>query len=192
MSLRVMPTWNQIEKTMEEIPGFDLKEHSSKVHAQYRHVKTYCSDEKLGIWNSKKLSTEDRWVEVFKHMASAQVPYKNFALVIEFILCLPGTSAPVERVFSSVKNIWKTESANLHIDTLKAILLVKCNLTHTCVDFYQFLKKSPALLRQLAAQEKYALNAPCEASSTSIVTVGEDAGVDTSNMSIDTSLLSQT
>lgn len=117
-------------------------------------------------------------------MATSQVPYLNFARVVEYILCLPGTSAPVERVFSSIKNIWKTESANLQNDTLKSILLIKTNLNYSCVEFYQFLKKTPELLKQIASQEKYDFPSCVASSSTSIASSGDN--FDTSKMSIET------
>lgn len=145
-----------------------VKEISSKVFAQYGFIKTYCSSEKLSEWKNaqdkngkpKKLTAEERWVEIFKYMDAQQVPYLEFARLIEFILCLPGTNAPVERVFSSAKNIWKVESSQLAVKTLKSILSVKMNLDYSCVEFYHFLKKTPVLLRQIASQDKYDFKQP--------------------------------
>lgn len=154
VALRVL-AWTQIEKTMEEIAGFDVDGNAAKVFCQYGYIKNYCTAEKFEEWKEKKLPSEKRWVEVFKHMEAAQVPYLEFSRLVEFILCLPGTSAPVERVFSSAKNIWKTESSQLGVNTLKSILLVKNNLEYKCVDFYHFLKTQPQLLRKISAQEKY-------------------------------------
>lgn len=37
---------------------------------------------------------------------------------------------------------------------LKAIGLI-CNLNYTCVDFYNYLKAKPKLLRQITANDKY-------------------------------------
>lgn len=87
-------------------------------------------------------------------MEAKQVPYLEFAC-IEFILCLPGTSAPAERVFSSVKNTWKIESSQLSMKSLKARLFVKMNLDYSCIEFFHFLKTQPQLLRKISSQEKY-------------------------------------
>lgn len=104
--------WSQIETTMQLVAAsstdIDLNELSPKVFQQYGYVKKFCSDDKIAEWNLNELSTESRWVQIFQHMKSSQVPYLDFARIVEFILCVPGTSAPVERIFSSVKNIWKT------------------------------------------------------------------------------------
>lgn len=145
---------------MEEIVGFDVNGNAAKVFAQYGYIKNYCTTEKFEEWKEKKLPSEERWVEVFKHMEASQVPYLEFSRLVEFVLCLPGTSAPVERVFSSAKNVWKTESSQLEVNTLKSILLVKTNLEYKCVDFYHFLKSQPQLLRKISGQEKYPFKDP--------------------------------
>lgn len=184
-----MPTWPVVKETMDYIAemdgSFDVNVNSPKIFAQYGYVKTYCSSEKLAEWRDgkdkngklKSVSTEERWVEVFKHMETEQVPYLEFSRLIEFILCLPGTSAPVERVFSSAKNIWKVESSQLAVKTLKSILLVKMNLKYSCVDFYRFLKTQPKLLKAIASEKKYSFK---ESANTSAATAN------VSLMSIDT------
>lgn len=163
VTLKSALAWPDIKKSMEflveSVEDLNLSTYSPKVFQQYGYVKTFCSEEKLVDWRERKLATENRWVEVFKHMQAAEVPYLEFARIIEFVLCLPGTSAPVERVFSSVKKIWKTESTNLDINTLKSILHVKNNMDMDCVDFFEFIKTKPALLRQIFSQQKYKFKA---------------------------------
>lgn len=161
-----MPTWQIINKTMLEISklvdNFDVNENSAKVFTQYGYIKSYCSPDKFTEWKANKTPSEKRWVAIFSHLESKDVPYLEFSRLIEFILCLPGSSAPVERVFSSAKNIWKTESSQLHVKTLKSLLFVKNNLEYTCVEFYDFLKKNQnhSLLKQIASQEKYDFKFP--------------------------------
>lgn len=177
--LRTMPIWSEINKTMQQFSNladdFELSKNSPKVFSQYGYIKTFASPEKFEEWNTKKLTTEARWVEIFKHMEAQHVPYLEISRLIEFLLCLPGTSAPVERVFSLAKNIWKIESSALQIETLKSILLVKMNLDYSCVDFYNFLKTQPQLLRRIACQEKYDfkehLQTRSEASDTSKMSI---------------------
>lgn len=88
-------------------------------------------------------------------MESQQVPYDSFSKIIEYILCLPGTSAAVERVFAQADKIWKKESANLDMCTLYSILSIKNNMEYSCPEFYKYLKTELVLLKQIAGQEKY-------------------------------------
>lgn len=156
-------SWPVIKESMNYIAkfgNFDLNTISPKVFTQYGYIKTYCSSEKLAEWRDFKdknekpyrVPTVDRWVEIFQHMKSKQAPYLEFSRLVEFILCLPGTSTAVERVFSSAKNIWKVESSQLQVNTLESILFVKYNLDYTCVDFYNFLKNQPQLFKVIASQ----------------------------------------
>lgn len=159
ISLRMKPTWTEVNQTMlkvsERDENFDLDENSPKVFTQYGFVKTYCTDEKLQEWKSNKVPTEMRWVELFKHMNKNSIPYLNFAQVVEFASCLPGANAITERVFSEVTHSWKKESSQLSIDTLKVMLIVKFNLDYTCSEFFDFIKGNTEILKQMTSQNKY-------------------------------------
>lgn len=67
-------------------------------------------------------------------MENHQLPYKEFSHLIEFVLCFPGTSAPLERVFAKANKIW--------------------------TEFYDILKKKPSLLQKISTQEKYDFKQP--------------------------------
>lgn len=67
------------------------------------------------------MATEDRWIEIFQFMESEQLPYVEFSRIIEFVLCLPGSSVPCERVFSMAKKIWRNESSNLNVETISSL-----------------------------------------------------------------------
>lgn len=72
----------------------------------------------------------------------------------------PGTPAPVERIFAHVEKLWQVESSALAVETLKSMLLVKCNMEFSCLNFYDFLKTQPELLRKIAGQDKYSFKEP--------------------------------
>lgn len=74
------------------------------------------------------------------------------------------------------EKVWATESSALQVETLRAILYVKYNMTFKCLEFYDFLKTQPELLRKIAGQDKYAFKPPPSPSSVA----------STSMMSIDT------
>lgn len=158
VNLRSELVWPKIQKAMLAISEadrkIDLDSLSPKVFDQFGQIKKYCTSDKLDQWKNARITTPARWVEVFKHFEQNEMPYLEFSRLVEFILCVPGSSAPVERVFSTVKNIWKTESTQLHIETLKAMLLIK-SLSYDCVEFFELIKKKPELLKCIRSQQKY-------------------------------------
>lgn len=177
------PSWsavNQSMKSLAEKTSFDLTKNSSKVLEQYEYVRNYCNTEKITEWKDKKTPTEERWVEIFKHFEARNVPFIEFSQIVEYSLCLPGTSAPVERIFSIAKKVWKLESANLHMSTLKSILYVKHNMDFTCIEFFEFLKTQPQLVRQIASQDKYSFKQPRS-------TVGTDGNISAMSIDLDSS-----
>lgn len=158
VSLCTFPNWSTVNSSMKIVAqntSFDLYALSSKVLEEYGYIKNYCKAEKLAEWNSNEVSTDERWVEIFRHMDANRVPFIEFSQIIEYILCFPGSSAPVERVFAKAKKVWKQESSALMVSTLKSILFVKINLEYDCIGFYNFLRTQPTLLRKIASQEKY-------------------------------------
>jgi hypothetical protein len=38
--------------------------------------------------------------DFFSEMSEKRLDFKDFCNIVEFILCLPGSTAPVERIFS--------------------------------------------------------------------------------------------
>ena len=42
--------------------------------------------------------------------------------VFEYLLCIPGSNTPVERLFSIMNKIWTTEKSQLGLDTLKLVI----------------------------------------------------------------------
>jgi hypothetical protein len=53
--------------------------------------------------------------------------------MVEFAMSLPGTSAPVERVFSIMGNIWSAERGRLSVSTVKHLLNVKKSIQNFLV-----------------------------------------------------------
>lgn len=149
-------------RIVQQKGSFDIAANSSAIFEQFGYAKSYCTEEVLAEWNSKKVPTDERWVQIFKHMHARNVPFESFAAVIEFILCLPGTSAPVERVFSKAKKTWKQESSQLHVSTLSSMMQVKCNMEWSCIEFFKILKSRPDLLQKISSQKKYSFKQPQE------------------------------
>jgi hypothetical protein len=60
---------------------------------------------------------------------------------VEYILCLPGTSAPVERVFSAMNNVWSEERGRMAESTVKDLIYCKLNTELGCTELYGKKKK---------------------------------------------------
>lgn len=162
---RKPPEWDLFKSTLKSIQekGF-LKEEgdvSVQMFRQFGYLKAYMTVEKISKWNSDKTPPDLRWVECFKHFDENEVPYHLISMIIQYIYCLPGTSASVERVFSAVNKIWTNEKTRLQVKTLKSILIVKYNMAFSCLEFFKFLKSKPDLLAKIAAQEKYTNTTVC-------------------------------
>lgn len=152
-----MPEWSDVEKAMQfliERNHFD-EDNAGALLQQFGYLKRYLTDSKLEEWALKKMSTEQRWVELFRHFQRQDIPYVEISSITEFALCLPGTSASVERVFSAVTKVWTVDKARLEIPTIRSMLIVKYNMELSCVEFYNMLKENPALLNKISSSKKY-------------------------------------
>jgi hypothetical protein len=73
--------------------------------------------------------------------------------MVEFAMSLPGTSAPVERVFFNYgENIWSAERGRLSVSTVKHLLNVKVNSELSCCEFYDLIKTNKPFLKKSHAK----------------------------------------
>ena len=61
---------------------------------------------KINEWKEENLKCEERWKISFAYLRENGISHSNFFKLVEFIMCLPGTNAPTERLFSAMNNIW--------------------------------------------------------------------------------------
>jgi hypothetical protein len=61
--------------------------------------------EKIKKWDMNNANTCARLNEVFLHFSEKMVPYLQLQRLVEISMCLPGSNASVERVFSAVNMI---------------------------------------------------------------------------------------
>lgn len=64
------------------------------------------------------------------------------------------------------------------MSTLRSILFTKINLEYNCIEFYDFLKTQPGMLRQISSQDKYNFKQPKPVDSTSPGAMSIDAASD--------------
>lgn len=117
-------------------------------------VKTYTS-EKLEQWNTTSTTADERWAEMFRHFKQSHVPFKNISALCQFAMCLPGTNAPVERIFSIMNNTWTDERNRMSLDTLKALLITRVNIHVSCSEFYESITPNHSFLKKVHSSLKY-------------------------------------
>ncbi|XP_047036755.1 protein FAM200B-like [Helicoverpa armigera] len=158
--LKKVPTWEDIQKSLDlliEKQYIDCNK-DTEVFDEFSLISNYITSQKITEWNNLNVSTETRWVEIFKHFRANNLQHENFCIVIEYILCLPATNAPVERVFSIMNKLWTSEKTQLQISVLKAMLIIKVNIKKTCQEFHSYLKSSPDILKKICSSDKYKYN----------------------------------
>jgi hypothetical protein len=99
-------------------------------------------------WKTNKLSCKEKWIQLFNHFKDQNISVPNLGRVVEYIFCLPGTSAPVERVFSAMNIVWPEE-------TVKGLTYCKLNIELGCTEFYEKIKNNKSFLKKVHASNKY-------------------------------------
>ncbi|KAL4156142.1 hypothetical protein QTP88_000177 [Uroleucon formosanum] len=158
VDLRKILTWVEVQKSMDVLieKGLIGSEQDTEVFDEFTLISSYVSD-KVEEWNSDSSNkyAEHRWIEVFQYFRDNNLNHTIFQKIVEYVLCMPATNAPVERIFSLMNNLWTAEKTQLQVSSLKAMLLTKVNFKMSCTEFYSFLKSSPDLLQQICSNEKY-------------------------------------
>jgi len=115
-----------------------------------RHMSERCKEES---WQNASL--EQKWVEMFKKFEKKRIRVSNFQKLVEFIFCLPGTSASVERIFSVMKSMWSERRSRMLEQNVKAVITSKINTDWSCSDFYGNVKLNNVFLKKVLSAEKY-------------------------------------
>lgn len=111
--------------------------------------------DKIFDCNEKKVSVDERWIEIISHFRNSNVPFENVLKMVEFALCLPGTNAVTERIFSLINILCTSEKSQLQVETLKHMVMVRHHYK-TCENFYNFISSYEELLKKIHSSEKYA------------------------------------
>ncbi|GBP82342.1 hypothetical protein EVAR_90977_1 [Eumeta japonica] len=92
-----------------------LKEDSLLEEVSY--VANCVNNDVLKRWEKMKTSTNQRWIEVFKNFKDSGIPFQNCLAIVQYLLCLPETNAPTERVFSLTNSLWTSEKCYFEKDS---------------------------------------------------------------------------
>lgn len=124
--LKTAIKWEDVEKSFVFVSQkTDQTISENDLFDEVGYINKYIDDIKLSEWKEQNVSVDLRWVDIFQHFSTRGVPFKNILKLVEYILCLPGTNAVTERIFSLINEIWTVEKTQLSVETVKAILILK-------------------------------------------------------------------
>ncbi|GBM98839.1 hypothetical protein AVEN_188101-1 [Araneus ventricosus] len=101
------------------------------------------------------ISVEEKWLRLFGHFKENHIAAPNLIKIVKYAFCLPGTSAPVERVLSLMNNAWTDDRGLMKESTVKGLMTYKINIGLACEDFYIKIKNEKKLSKKILANEKY-------------------------------------
>ena len=125
IALDIVPEWKFIQasaKYIAEKDKFDFISNDTDLFDQFGCLKNFATNSKIQAWEETSTAIDQRWVEIFGYFSKNKIPFDHLLSIVSFALCLPGTSATVERVFAIVNKIRSEEKTQLKIDTLRSIL----------------------------------------------------------------------
>lgn len=152
---QVMTSYEYVSKFESNVDLLQADESERELLDEFTFVKKYADEQKIKQWKESKTATEDKWIEIFNHFECNNIPFKKIKSIVEFALCLPGTNAVTERLFSVVNKIWTSEKTQLTVETLKAILQVRQNFSVNCEEFLKKIATNDEMLKQVHSAEKY-------------------------------------
>jgi hypothetical protein len=154
-------TENSIEWTSLQESAYKINEKIGKqcinqdeLFDEYVLLKEFWESKKEE-WKTQSIGSEEKWVQFFTHLKEKDVSVPSLRLLMEYIFSMPGTSAPVERIFSLMNNAWSDDRSLMHESTVKGLLICKMNIQATCTQFYEKIKNNTAFLKKVHSSEKY-------------------------------------
>ena len=155
------PEWKEVQDSLNEELLSHTKIEETHLFDQWVLIKSIIVRD-LEAMNKENIPVCDRWVKIFSEMNEKCLDYQDIFKIVEFVLCLPGSTAPVERIFSVMNNMWSKEKSRLSVETMKAMLIVKQNCAMDCDKFYDKVLKDRNLLREISSSQKYSWYKPGE------------------------------
>jgi hypothetical protein len=149
--------WEEVEESMNVVLRISAKTAiiGNELFSQTMCVKRYTTLEIIARWTEQKMNASLRWREVFQHFSTEQIPFDQVLKIVQFALALPGTNAPVERVFSLMNDMWSEDKSQMVPETVESILLVRVNIGMNCIDFHKKIKGNVKILQSVHSSSKY-------------------------------------
>lgn len=156
--LKKRPQRLEIEKAVETLrrkcPNVTIDE--DNLFDEVSGLQEFLRDGILEEWKREDTPLIQRWHSVVSHFQLNEIPHINIDRLASVVICLPGSNAPVERVFSLMNDMWTAERNRFKVSTIKAMLTVKTNFNLPCQDFMEKLTKNKLILKNIHSSQKYA------------------------------------
>jgi hypothetical protein len=152
--LRKTPEWKEIQDSLDEELITCTETEETHVFDQWALIKSIILRQ-LDTRNKENIPASDRWVQIFSDMRKERLNFQVFCNTVEFILCFPGSAAPIERNFSVMNTMKSKEKSGLSVESIRATLVVRQNCVMECEKLYDKMFKDRNLLRKITSSEKY-------------------------------------
>jgi hypothetical protein len=138
INLRTEIAWSDLEESAQVVNEIikdsmnigDLFDERTLLNQVIQNQRVGCGS------SSEKIpdTIEEKWKAIFKVFQKTDISFCNISKMVEFAMSLRATSAPVERVFSIMGNIWSAERGILSVSTVKHLLNLKINSELSCCE----------------------------------------------------------
>lgn len=91
VGLKTIHQWDEIQKCVDDLiqKKFIDAKIDKDIHTEYAVLKPVI-DRLLLKWKENNTIAEQRWLEVFDFLRSNDLPFTNFAILIEYAFSIPG------------------------------------------------------------------------------------------------------
>jgi hypothetical protein len=159
--LRKTPEWIEIQDSLNAELITHTETEETRVFDQWTLIKSIIVRQ-LDTWNKENIPVSDRWVQIFSEISEKRLDFQDFCNIVEFILCLPGSTASAVRIFTVMNSMWSQEKSRLSVETMGAVIVIRQNCVMECEKFYDEVLKDRNLLRKITSSEKYSWYDPGE------------------------------
>eukprot|EP00079_Xenopus_tropicalis_P010275 XP_002934983.2 PREDICTED: uncharacterized protein LOC100492546 isoform X1 [Xenopus tropicalis] len=116
-------------------------------------LKSFVTKDKVQEWNSNGVTTCERWSQVFSHFSQKSLSFTQLKTIVELTLCMPGSSAPIQKVFSAMNMMSDADYSKLGVQSLKSVLMVLINFPMSCQEFAVELAYRKDILQKIQLSE---------------------------------------
>ena len=102
--LNKTPAWKEIGDSINHEILSCVQAEETRLFDQWVLIKLI-AERHVDEWNEENLPVSDRWLHIFREMREKHLHFQDIGNVVGFILCLPGSTAPVERIFSVMNRL---------------------------------------------------------------------------------------
>ena len=150
MNLKENSEWEKVLETFNYLKEKNIILNDTFLFSQIQTVSTIMSEEKNREGNewAQKLTSE-KWSFILSKMETEFAEqYIDIFKICEYLFCIPGHNANVERIFSPMEIQWSDERNRLLPETVEAILKCVVNFTFNCYEMHEYILKNTNLLKE--------------------------------------------